>query len=150
MTSKSRASVQLEDMTLIVGPCVIEDEGLVLEVAQELKKQLAGLPLQTYFKASFDKANRTWIEGFRGPGLKEGLKILGRVREKTGLKILTDFHTPEQAEAVPEVAAHSSASLSVPANRHDHRCCRGCAEARTKTEHQERSVPGALGREEYR
>lgn len=104
MSSKSRASVQLEDMTLIVGPCVIEDEGLVLEVAQELKKQLAGLPLQTYFKASFDKANRTSIEGFRGPGLKEGLKILAKVREKTGLKILTDFHTPEQAEAVAEVA----------------------------------------------
>ena len=90
-------------MTLIAGPCVIEDEGLVLEVAQELKRQLSDLPVQLYFKASFDKANRTSIEGFRGPGLKDGLKILDRVREKTGLLLLTDFHTPDQALPVAEV-----------------------------------------------
>jgi 2-dehydro-3-deoxyphosphooctonate aldolase (KDO 8-P synthase) len=90
-------------MTLIAGPCVIEDEGLVLEVAQELKRQLAGLPLQLFFKASFDKANRSSIEGFRGPGMSEGLKILSKVREKTGLPILTDLHTPEQARPVAEV-----------------------------------------------
>jgi len=92
-----------QKMTLIAGPCVIEDEGLVLEVAQELKHQLAGLPLSLTFKASFDKANRSSIEGFRGPGMKEGLKILSRVREKTGLPILTDLHTPEQAKPVAEV-----------------------------------------------
>lgn len=90
-------------MTLVAGPCVIEDEGLVLEIAQELKRQLAGLPVDLYFKASFDKANRTSIEGFRGPGLKQGLEILSRVRQKTGLKLLTDFHTPEQAMPVAEV-----------------------------------------------
>ena len=90
-------------MTLIAGPCVIEDEGLVLEVAQELKRQLSELPIQLYFKASFDKANRTSIDGFRGPGLKQGLKILEKVREKTGLPLLTDFHTPEQALPVAEV-----------------------------------------------
>lgn len=89
-------------MTLISGPCVIEDEGLVLEVAQELKRQMEGLPVRLYFKASFDKANRTSIEGFRGPGIEQGLKILGRVKEKTGLPLLTDFHTPEQAERVAE------------------------------------------------
>src|SRR5690349_17788135 len=88
---RDRASA--EKMTLIAGPCVIEDEGLVFEVAEELKHQLAGLPLDLYFKASFDKANRTSIEGFRGPGLEEGLKILNRVKVKTGLPILTDFHT---------------------------------------------------------
>ena len=93
----------LAPMALIAGPCVIEDEGLVLEIAQELKRQLAGLPIDLYFKASFDKANRTSIEGFRGPGLKQGLEILSRVREKTGLKLLTDFHTPEQAMPVAEV-----------------------------------------------
>ena len=93
----------ISPMTLIAGPCVIEDEGLVLEIAQELKRQLAGLPIELYFKASFDKANRTSIEGFRGPGLKHGLKILSRVREQTGLKLLTDFHTPEQAMPVAEV-----------------------------------------------
>ena len=93
----------LPPMTLIAGPCVIEDEGLVMEVAQELKRQLSGLPLQLYFKASFDKANRTSIDGFRGPGLEEGLKILNRVREKTGLALLTDFHTPDQAKPVADV-----------------------------------------------
>lgn len=90
-------------MTLIAGPCVIEDEGLVMEVAKELKLQLSGLPVQLYFKASFDKANRTSIDGFRGPGLKDGLRILEKVKAETGLPILTDFHTPEQAEPVAAV-----------------------------------------------
>lgn len=90
-------------MTLIAGPCVIEDEGLVMEVAQELKRQLAGLPVDLYFKASFDKANRTSIDGFRGPGMKEGLRILEKVRATTGLKLLTDVHTPDQAKPVAEI-----------------------------------------------
>jgi len=94
---------KLPHMTLIAGPCVIEDEGLVLEVAQELKRQLEGLPLRLTFKASFDKANRSSIEGFRGPGMTEGLKTLAKVRERTGLPILTDLHTPEQARPVAEV-----------------------------------------------
>lgn len=91
------------NMTLIAGPCVIEDAGLVLEVAQELKRQLEGLPVKLTFKASFDKANRSSIDGFRGPGMSEGLKILSKVREKTGLPLLTDLHTPEQARPVAEV-----------------------------------------------
>lgn len=90
-------------MPLIIGPCVIEDEGLTLEIATELKKQLAGLPLDIYFKASFDKANRTSIEGFRGPGMKQGLKILQKVHEHTGFALLTDMHAPEQAEPIAEV-----------------------------------------------
>src|SRR5688572_27592826 len=90
-------------MPLIAGPCVIEDEGLCLEVAQELKRQMAGLPVQLFFKASFDKANRTSIHGFRGPGMAEGLKILSKVKEKTGLPLLTDIHTPDQARPVSEV-----------------------------------------------
>lgn len=93
----------LPAMTVIAGPCVIEDEGLVHEVASELKKQLAGLPVNVYFKASFDKANRTSIEGFRGPGLTQGLKILEGVRSKTGFQLLTDFHTPDQADEVASV-----------------------------------------------
>lgn len=100
-----------QKMTLIAGPCVIEDEGLMMEVAQELKRQLSGLPVELYFKSSFDKANRTSIEGFRGPGVEQGLKILARVREKTGLPLLTDFHTPEQAKPVAEVIDY----LQVPA-----------------------------------
>ena len=75
-------------MTLIAGPCVIEDEtldsGLVFEIAEELKRQLGTLisagEIDLYFKASFDKANRTSIDGFRGPGMELGLKILDRVR----------------------------------------------------------------------
>lgn len=90
-------------MTVIAGPCVIEDEGLLTEVSQELKRQLSSLPVKLYFKASFDKANRTSIDGFRGPGMHEGLKLLARVREKTGLPLCTDFHTPEQARPVAEI-----------------------------------------------
>lgn len=98
-------------MTLIAGPCVIEDEtldaGIAFEIAAELKRQLGSLisagEIQLYFKASFDKANRTSIDGFRGPGMELGLKILDRVRAKTGLPILTDFHTPDQAKPVAEV-----------------------------------------------
>jgi 2-dehydro-3-deoxyphosphooctonate aldolase (KDO 8-P synthase) len=92
-----------EKMTLIAGPCVIEDEGLVMEVAQELKRQTADLPVELYFKASFDKANRTSIDGFRGPGMEEGLKIMEKVKAKTGLPLLTDIHTPDQAMEVASV-----------------------------------------------
>ncbi len=90
-------------MTLIAGPCVIEDEGLVMEIATELKRQLHGMPVQLFFKASFDKANRSSIDGFRGPGMVEGLKILGKVKEKTGLPVVTDIHTPDQAEEVAKI-----------------------------------------------
>lgn len=90
-------------MTLIAGPCVIEDEGLVMEIATELKHQLAGLPIQLFFKASFDKANRSSIDGFRGPGLVEGLKILGKVKDKLHLPVLTDVHNADQAEEVAKV-----------------------------------------------
>ncbi len=83
------------------------DSGLVFEVAEELKRQLGSLvaagEIQLYFKASFDKANRTSIDGFRGPGMDLGLRILDRVRARTGLPVLTDFHTPEQAAPVAEV-----------------------------------------------
>lgn len=104
-------SKSLKPMTLIAGPCVIEDEtldsGLVFEVSAELKRQLQPLidsgELNLYFKASFDKANRTSIDGFRGPGLELGVKILDRVRAKTGLPVLTDVHTPDQAVPVAEM-----------------------------------------------
>jgi len=97
------SNLVLPPMTLIAGPCVIEDEGLVMEIATELKHQLSGLPVQFFFKASFDKANRSSIDGFRGPGLVEGLKILNRVKERLGLPLVTDIHTPDQAEEVAKV-----------------------------------------------
>lgn len=104
------APVLTQPMTVIAGPCVLEDNnldsGLAFEVASELSRQLKPRiesgEIKLYFKASFDKANRTSIDGFRGPGLQQGLKILSRVREKTGLPVLTDFHTPDQALPVAE------------------------------------------------
>lgn len=93
----------MKPLTLIAGPCVIESEAMALEIARELKRQLAGLSVDLYFKASFDKANRSSIEGFRGPGMRDGLRILEKVRTETGLRVLTDFHTPDQAEPVAAV-----------------------------------------------
>jgi 2-dehydro-3-deoxyphosphooctonate aldolase (KDO 8-P synthase) len=90
-------------LTVIAGLCVLEDESVVFEVADEVKRQLAGLPIKLYFKASFDKANRTSIKGFRGPGLEAGLKLLNKVKERTGLQLCTDFHEAEQAKRVAEV-----------------------------------------------
>lgn len=90
--------------TLIAGPCVIEDEDMVLKIAKEIKKITDELGINYYFKASFDKANRTSIDSFRGPGLKEGLRILQKVKDTYGLKIATDIHEPCQAEPVSKVA----------------------------------------------
>lgn len=88
---------------VIAGPCVIEDEGLILETAAELKRQLGNQNVEFFFKSSFDKANRTSIDGFRGPGIKEGLRILSLAKEKCGVKLVTDIHTPDQASSVAAV-----------------------------------------------
>jgi 2-dehydro-3-deoxyphosphooctonate aldolase (KDO 8-P synthase) len=77
---------------LIAGPCVIESESLVIEVAGRLKEMTAALNIPFIFKASFDKANRSSRSSFRGPGLQEGLKTLGKVREQIGVPVLTDVH----------------------------------------------------------
>lgn len=92
-----------EPLLLIAGPCVIEDEALVLSIAGRLCELAEGLSLPLVFKASFDKANRTSIESFRGPGLKRGLEILARVKEATGLPVTTDIHEPDQAGPVGEI-----------------------------------------------
>lgn len=88
---------------VIAGPCVIESEDITLRIAEELKEIAQSLNIEFYFKASFDKANRTSIESFRGPGLEEGLRILGRVKELYGLKLVTDIHEPFQAKRAAEV-----------------------------------------------
>lgn len=93
----------MQPLLFIAGPCVIESEALVLDVAKQLAEIAARLDLQLVFKASFDKANRTSIHSFRGPGLKAGMEIMARVREVTGLPVTTDVHEPGQAEAVAEV-----------------------------------------------
>ncbi|MCR4942620.1 MAG: 3-deoxy-8-phosphooctulonate synthase [Campylobacter sp.] len=91
-------------MILIAGPCVIESEELVMAVAQKLVKFNEHEDIQFYFKSSFDKANRTSINSFRGPGLEKGCEILAKVKEKFGFKILTDIHESYQAQSVAEVA----------------------------------------------
>ena len=88
---------------LIAGPCVIENEKLCLQVAAALKKTCAALGIFYVFKASFDKANRTSARSFRGPGLDEGLRVLGKVRGEFGLPVLTDVHTETQAAIAGEV-----------------------------------------------
>ena len=92
------------NLFLIAGPCVIESREHVLFMAAELKKITAASGVPFVFKASFDKANRTSIRSFRGPGLQEGMKMLAEVRRRTGVPILTDVHEPGQVAAVAEVA----------------------------------------------
>ncbi|MGB4726575.1 MAG: 3-deoxy-8-phosphooctulonate synthase [Thermogutta sp.] len=92
-----------ESLLLIAGPCVIESEPLTREVAFFLAEFSKSRGIPVIFKASFDKANRTSLHSFRGPGLSQGLAILARVREESGLPVTTDIHEPAQAQPVSEV-----------------------------------------------
>ena len=87
---------------LIAGPCVAESRELLIETATQLRDMADRLGLSLIFKASFDKANRSSSQSYRGPGIDKGLAWLKEVREVTGLPILTDVHTPEQVELVAE------------------------------------------------
>ena len=89
--------------SLIAGPCVIESEELVLSVAGQMKAITEELGIPYTFKASFDKANRTSIHSFRGPGIERGLEILQKVKDTYGLPICTDIHEPWQAEKAAAV-----------------------------------------------
>ena len=91
-------------MILIAGPCVIESKELVFEVAKKLVNLSQKSGVDFYFKSSFDKANRTSISSFRGPGLEKGCEILADVKKEFGFKILTDIHESYQAAPVGEVA----------------------------------------------
>ena len=88
---------------IIAGPCVIEDAGLILETAAELKRITTELKLSFIFKSSYDKANRSSGNSFRGPGLKEGLAVLSKVKETVGVPVLSDVHTSEEATAAGKV-----------------------------------------------
>jgi len=92
-----------EPLFLIAGPCVIESEALVLSTAERLKAIAAKLAMPFVFKASFDKANRSSLGGFRGPGLDEGLRILERVREELEVPVLTDVHEDTPLDEVAAV-----------------------------------------------
>jgi len=96
---------------LIAGPCVIESEAHVHKMADAIQRITSDLGVPYIFKASYDKANRTSVKSFRGPGLKEGTAILRRLAESTGLPVLTDVHEPAQCE----VAAEGADVLQIPA-----------------------------------
>ena len=91
-------------LLLIAGPCVIESEAHAIETALQVKEIAARAGVQYVFKVSYDKANRTSIRSFRGPGLADGVRVLGRVRERAQVPILTDIHEPAHAAAAAEVA----------------------------------------------
>jgi 2-dehydro-3-deoxyphosphooctonate aldolase (KDO 8-P synthase) len=94
---------QNQPLTVFCGPCVIEGEDFLLKTGEELKKIFSKHPFQFIFKASYDKANRSSIHSFRGPGLEKGLKILEKVRKKLDVPIISDIHAPEEAEIAAEV-----------------------------------------------
>ena len=91
-------------MIILTGPCVIESRDNVMKIAEQLSKLNENKRVEFYFKASFDKANRTSLESFRGPGLDEGLKILQEVKDTFGYKIVTDVHESYQVEPTAQVA----------------------------------------------
>lgn len=88
---------------LIAGPCVIESEQLTIDIAGKLKEISEKLSINLIFKASFDKANRSSVSSFRGPGQQEGLRILSEVRRQTGLPLLTDVHEDTPLDEVADV-----------------------------------------------
>jgi 2-dehydro-3-deoxyphosphooctonate aldolase (KDO 8-P synthase) len=100
-----------EQLTLIAGPCVIENEKLCIDVASFMKKTCGELGINYIFKASFDKANRSSGKSFRGPGLELGLEILATVRRELEIPVLTDVHTVEQVNAAAKVVD----ALQIPA-----------------------------------
>lgn len=89
---------------ILAGPCVIESEDSVMYIAENLKKITENYNVDFYFKASFDKANRSSLDSYRGPGLEKGIEILQKVKQKFNVKIVTDIHEPYQASSVAEVA----------------------------------------------
>lgn len=89
---------------LIAGPCVIESREHCLRMAEAVSRQARDRELAYVFKSSYDKANRTALSSYRGPGVDEGLRILQEVRREVGVPVLTDIHHPEQAEVAAEVA----------------------------------------------
>jgi len=88
---------------LIAGPCVIENESMTLSVAEQLKETTSSLGINFIFKSSFDKANRSSNNTFRGHGIEEGLRILEKVKKEFDLPVLTDVHTEDQVKSVADV-----------------------------------------------
>lgn len=91
-------------LTILAGPCAIENRDILFQTAEKLKKLTLELGINFVFKSSFDKANRSSINSFRGPGIDEGLKMLEEIKKEFDLPIVTDIHLPEQAAPVAQVA----------------------------------------------
>ena len=91
------------NLGIIAGPCVIENRDHSLKMSYAIKEVSEDVGIPIIFKSSFDKANRTSIKSFRGPGIQEGMRILSDVKTETGLKVLTDIHSPDQAGLVSDV-----------------------------------------------
>jgi len=104
-----------DKLFLIAGPCVIESESHARMIADSVQRIASDLGMPYIFKASYDKANRTSIHSFRGPGLAEGCRILRAIAESTGLPVLTDVHTPEQCAAASDALGPAEAMLQIPA-----------------------------------
>jgi 2-dehydro-3-deoxyphosphooctonate aldolase (KDO 8-P synthase) len=105
------ARITPDRLALIAGPCVLEDEGMAVEIAREVKRVAAGLGLPFIFKASYAKANRTSAASYRGPGLVDGLAALARIRERVGVPVTSDVH---ETSEVPG-AARALDLLQIPA-----------------------------------
>jgi len=97
-------SVGNNELVLMAGPCVIENDGTTaFRTAEKLKEITSELKIPYIFKASYDKANRTSLESYRGPGIDKGLEILAKIKKDFNLPIVTDIHTPEEADQAREV-----------------------------------------------
>ena len=103
------------DLFLIAGPCVLESERHARGLAEATQRLAADLNMPYIFKASFDKANRTSIRSFRGPGIQEGCRILRTIAESQGLPVLTDIHTPDQCAQVSDALGPAELMLQIPA-----------------------------------
>ena len=98
-------------LTIISGPCVIESEEHTFKCVEQLQEVFSNFPIQWIFKASYDKANRSSISSFRGPGIKKGLEILKKVRKEFNIPVVTDVHSPEDAKMAADVCD----SIQIPA-----------------------------------
>src|SRR4030066_1696708 len=87
----------------IAGPCVLEDDEMALEVASELRSIAKDFSIFIIFKASYDKANRTSVNSYRGPGIEKGIEVLAKIKAEFGLPVLSDVHTPEEVSKAKDV-----------------------------------------------
>ena len=127
---------------VIAGPCVIEGTDFLLKAAQTIKRIADEFGVPLVFKSSYDKANRTSVKGFRGPGLKKGLADLAMIKKKFGIPVLTDIHEIEEVKArLQGSRCASNPGLSFPANQPSF----GSGQARKSGQCEEGAIHGALG-----